>query len=507
MGLKRGLAGSLAMAIASTVMASEGPMVYTPIPGVREFSGQMIVRPLQVEAYRQLGVGDLDAADRDAQARRVIAERYDIVEYVWQTDEYIITVPEGMDENEVSADLMALGVFQYAEPDWIVYPIGCPNDTRFSSQWHHNANRMNSCAGWDLHTGNPTTTVGVCDTGVRTTHEDLTLNRKEGYNAVNRLWESQGGQISDINGHGTVTTGCAAANGNNGKGVSGVGWNLGHRMLRVSNDSGGGSQLSTLQHAARTSAEAGDRAVNVSYSGVDNSSNLTTATYVKSLGALLCWAAGNENRRLSLSNRDSDDLIVVGATTSIDTKASFSNYGPMVDFVAPGDGVFATCASSNTCYGSASGTSFSSPLSAGLVALCFSYNPGATPNQVESAIKNGADDLGTAGPDDTFGYGRIDVFNSLTIIGGGGGGSVCDLILKHVFKCKPGGTLKGKVVFINNSQNGTNVTVTINNSLQITNPVVGDRMTYKTCCFPAGLHSSRITNPNCPAFDRTATCN
>ena len=38
-----------------------------------------------------------------------------------------------------------------------------------------------------------------------------------------------------------ATTGCAAANGNNGVGVAGVGWDLSHRMLRVSNSSGGGA--------------------------------------------------------------------------------------------------------------------------------------------------------------------------------------------------------------------------------------------------------------------------
>ncbi len=109
----------------------------------------------------------------------------------------------------------------------------------------------------------------------------------ESDNAVDMLFESQGGQIGPVHSHGTQTTGCAAASGNNGVGVSGVGWNLSHRMLRVSNSTSGGTTLSVLQHAARTSIQNGDRVASVSYSGVDNASNLTTATYIKSIGGLL----------------------------------------------------------------------------------------------------------------------------------------------------------------------------------------------------------------------------
>ena len=133
-------------------------------------------------------------------------------------------------------------------------------------------------------TGTNAVTVGICDTGVLTTHEDLAANRKEGYNAVDQKWESAGGNISPVHSHGTNSTGCAAANRNSGKGVAGVGWNLGHRMLRVSNVSSGSAASSVLRHAAMTAVENGDRVASVSYSGVDSASNLTTATYIKSQG-------------------------------------------------------------------------------------------------------------------------------------------------------------------------------------------------------------------------------
>jgi PKD repeat protein len=190
-------------------------------------------------------------------------------------------------------------------------------------------------------------------------------------------------------------------------------------MLRVSNVSTGSASISVLQHAARTAVESGDKVASVSYSGVDSSSNLTTATYVKSLGGLLVWAAGNDNRNLTFGNRDADDIVVAGATDQNDLKASFSAYGTFVDLVAPGVSVVTTSSSSTTSYASASGTSFACPLTAGLCALIWSKNPALTPSQVEAVLKGSTDDLGTTGTDNTFGYGRINANKAMQQVGGG----------------------------------------------------------------------------------------
>jgi PKD repeat protein len=394
---------------------------FTEIPGIREFSSRLIARPLQAEALAEAGMSAREIEASLAAAREEMSY-YEIIHHVRATDEYVFKVPAGLTENGVARRLMDTGLFQYVEPDWIVYPVACPDDPRFGNQWHHQSNRMQSCAGWDIHTGSPSVGVGICDTGVLTSHEDLQLHRLEGYNAVDRKWETQGGNIGPVHPHGTNTTGCAAANGNNGVGVSGVGWNLSHRMLRVSNSPGGSAYLSDLQHAARTSIEAGDRVASVSYSGADANSNLTTATYIKSIGGLLVWAAGNDGRYLSFGDRDADDLIVVGATDQGDGSAWFSAWGPFVDLTAPGTGVLTTDASSNSSYAAVDGTSFSTPLTAGLIGLIWSADGTLTPDQVEGFLKQGCDDLGSGGVDNTFGYGRINVLGSLSLVGGGGGG-------------------------------------------------------------------------------------
>jgi subtilisin family serine protease len=197
-----------------------------------------------------------------------------------------------------------------------------------------------------------------------------------------------------------------------------MGFNLSHRMLRVTNSGGGGANLSDLTHAARTSADAGDRCASVSYSGVTSSSVRSAGTYCKSQGALLFWAAGNEGQNLN-GSRDGDDVLVIGSTTSSDVKSSFSNYGPYVDFMAGGSGIFTTDRSSNTSYASVSGTSFACPMAAGLGALVWSADPTLTPDEVEDLLKATCTDLGTPGIDNTYGYGRIDSKDAMLATGAG----------------------------------------------------------------------------------------
>lgn len=396
--------------------AQVGAPAFAETPGIMEFSGRVIVKPLQADALRARGL-DVDNAYHAAVAGLMQYQQY---LYEPLVDHYVIVVPDGLSENQLIARLMATGLYEFAEPDWTLYPVGCPNDTYFSAQWQYDAGHMQMCDAWDIDSGDSAVTVGICDTGIETTHPDFQLHRREGYNAVDRLWESQGGQIGPVHWHGTGTSGCAAANGNNAIGVTGVGWNLSHRMLRVTNSSSGSASLSTLTHAALTSIQAGDKVANVSYSGVNSSSVRSTATQIKNMGGLVTWAAGNDGANLNWGSRDSDDVIVVGATTQSDALASFSAYGYSVDLTAPGESVATTYTGGSYAY--VSGTSFSAPTTAGLIGLIWSYNPGLTPDEVEAVLKDGCDDLGASGPDNTFGYGRINAYSSLLLAGGGGGG-------------------------------------------------------------------------------------
>lgn len=399
--LRKALIAFVAGLYATSALA--GPQTFKEIPGVKEFSGQMIARPKQMDDLLKQGysVKQALAVSQDAQ-RRLVAITAD---YVPEVDEYIINVPAGTNENLLASQLMGTGLYQYVEPNWILYPALTPNDPRYGSQWHHPKIRSN--VAWDYTQGSASIILAVCDTGVRKTHEDLVGRFVSGYNSESGVAEANGGQVNDINGHGTHVAGCAAAMGNNAKGVAGVAWNVKIMPIRVTNSTGGGASLTALTNGARWAVDNGAKPISVSYSGVDASSVQTTGAYIKSKGGLLLWAAGNDNR--NLSGFDHADVIVVGASTSSDGKASFSAYGRGVDVFSPGVGIWSTTRTSDTSYEAWDGTSMATPVANGACALIWSQNPTLTPNQVENILFTTCKDLGSAGNDDYWGWGRIDV--------------------------------------------------------------------------------------------------
>ena len=103
--------------------------------------------------------------------------------------------------------------------------------------------------------------------------------------------------------------------------------------------------------------------------------------------------------------------MAVSATTSSDAPASFSNYGNWIDIAAPGTSILTT--NNGGGYGYWNGTSFSSPIAAGLAALIMSANPSLSNAQVFDIITQNADDLGEPGFDIYYGNGRVNVYDSL----------------------------------------------------------------------------------------------
>lgn len=114
---------------------------------------------------------------------------------------------------------------------------------------------------------------------------------------------------------------------------------------------------------------------------------------------------------------DGDSVITVGAVTFNGTRSSFSSVGNTVDgrikpdVMAMGSSVRVASPGSNTGYSSASGTSFSCPLAAGVAALILSANPSLTPIQVRDAMRNTAS--GSTNPNREYGWG---ILNALAAI-------------------------------------------------------------------------------------------
>lgn len=393
---------SLMLAKTSIVLiasALAAPADFTEVPGEREFSGELIVRPVQ----------SLDADDRAAAVKRLAAWPARRNE---RTDEWVITVGvgpmvPGIAENAVAAELMATGLFQYACPNWTVYPCAEPNDPRFVEQWHHPM--MQSPAAWDLHRADAAggVIIAVTDTGI-VTHEDL-LNRVPGFNSASDVAEADGGVMDDIHGHGTHVAGCAAAAGNNGVGVVGMGWNFRIMPIRVSEASSGGASYENLLQGVQWAAENGAKVISTSYSGIGYAPIETTGQYVRSLGASMLWAAGNS--ATDHAGWDFPSVLVIGASNQSDQRASFSSFGRGVDLFAPGVSILSS--TRDGIYGFASGTSMATPVANGALALIRSANPQLTVQHAEHVLMHSCDVWGGVMNGEEFGWGRVNLLRAV----------------------------------------------------------------------------------------------
>lgn len=133
--------------------------------------------------------------------------------------------------------------------------------------------------------------------------------------------------------------------------------------------------------------------------------------YALSRGTLVVIAAGNSGGAgVSIPGCISYST-TIGAVNSLDQIASFSGRGKAVDVTAPGVGIYSSWL--GTSYATASGTSMATPVVSGTVALIKSAHPGYTPSQVQDALIKTAKDLGKAGFDTNYGWGRINAQTSV----------------------------------------------------------------------------------------------
>lgn len=355
---------------------------------------------------------------------------------------YLVDVPAGRETALLQA-LERNPHIKFAELDGELPPQMVPSDTYYTSAWH--LPKIGAPAAWDTATGEGVT-IAILDGGVDGTHPDLAAHMVAGWNFFDN-----NNNTADINGHGTKVAGVAAAIGNNGTGVTGGAWNAKIMPLRITSASGGITYYSTVANAITFAADHGARVANISYIVSNVAAVQTAAQYMRSKGGLVVASAGNTGAYDA--SADTPAIITVASTNSLDERSSWSAYGPSVDLAAPGEGIYTTIAGGG--YGAVSGTSFSSPLTASVVALMLSANPALQPAQVDSILASTADDLGVAGRDDYFGAGRI---NAARAVAAARGSVATDSQAPTVSVSAPGSTVKGIVVVNVNAADNVGVT-------------------------------------------------
>ena len=310
-------------------------------------------------------------------------------------DVHVVEVPARA-EDAVARALARNPQIQFAEKDSLLPAAELvPGDPRYADAWHLPA--VQAAEAWGLATAHGVT-IAILDTGVDASHPDLAPQLVAGWNAVNQTT-----QTSDIQGHGTKVAGAAAAATNNGIGVAAVGYGAALMPVRVSNRSDGAAYLSDIANGLTWAADNGADVANISYRVTDSGAVTNAARYMRNLGGLVVVAAGNDGADPGWA--DNAALVSVSATTPTDAKASWSNYGDYIDVAAPGAGILTTTRGGG--YASPSGTSFASPVAAGVAGLIWGANPALTPDDVEAVLEASADDPAGVDWHADFGWGRV----------------------------------------------------------------------------------------------------
>ncbi len=356
---------------------------------------------------------------------------------------YLLKLSNSDDPKEVKEKYQQEPDVVYAEPNYVVTNALIPGETSFSKLWGlHNTGQtggtpdadIDAPEAWDLCTGSEGVIIAVIDTGVDYNHPDLAGNiwTNPGEIAGNGIDDDHNGYIDDIhgwdfyfndnnpfddNGHGTHCAGTIGAIGNNGKGITGVMWQVKIMPLKFMNYAGSG-YASDAGKAILYANKMGASVMSNSWGGANYS--ITLANAINSSHGLVVCAAGNDAINIDSApfypaSYAFPQVLSVAASTKTDTLASFSNYGTnSVDIAAPGELIYSTLP--NGSYGTLSGTSMATPHVAGLAGLLYAYHPGLTYTEAKSAIMASVDEktslngkIGTGG--------RINAYQALLISG------------------------------------------------------------------------------------------
>lgn len=286
-------------------------------------------------------------------------------------------------------------------------------------------------AVWELGYRGQGVVVAALDSGVSMSHTDLISRWRAGDNSWYDPYNQHPDYPMDLNGHGTAVMGILVGGEESG---TAIGVAPGARWIaaRIYDDQGQSTE--TAIHQAMQwlldpdgQADTADapHVVNNSWSFAVPGCNLAFQTDLQVLvaaGILPIFAAGNYGPAESsdASPGKYPGALAVGAVDALDVVWPLSSRGPsdcdepetvFPEVVAPGENIYTTDRAGS--YTTRSGTSLAAPHAAGVLALLLSGYPGASPEEQRLALIQTGADLGPAGADNTYGYGRLNALAAL----------------------------------------------------------------------------------------------
>ncbi|WP_404423530.1 S8 family serine peptidase [Nibricoccus sp. IMCC34717] len=322
------------------------------------------------------------------------------------------------------------GLYDYVEPDYVRRRHALPNDPKFLSgdQWGlRNTGLLGGLSGadidapaaWDIATDGSGVLVGILDTGIRATHEDLKDNLwsnpadgtqdardddangyvddLHGANFTVDKGDPASGSPKDDVGHGTAVASVIGAVGNNGKGLAGVAWKA--KLVSLKWDDREESAFTSRLVAAIDYAIAKNiRVLNISYGGpYFSQAEFDALKKARDAGIIVVVSAGNDahdNDELPEypANHALDNLVVVAASNRNEQPAGFSNFGSgSIDLFAPGEAIPVCKQTGDSDYDTVNGTSFAAPQVAGSLALLLTQRPTDSYRKAINRVLNSVD--------------------------------------------------------------------------------------------------------------------
>lgn len=287
-----------------------------------------------------------------------------------------------------------------------------PNTSSSGGQWYHY--KIQAQQAWDLQTGSNAVRVAVVDDAVQTNHPELLGVCLPGYDAAEEDMDVE--PPTSAHDHGTHVAGLIGALTDNGQGMASLAYGVRILPVKVTFDNNPDNVAGGFEGIAWAVSNGAD-VINCSWgSETFSQTGLTVIQDAVNAGITVVAAAGNFNNSVVQFPAGYDGVIAVGASTSGDTRSSFSNYGSWIDVSAPGSLIWSLAP--NNGYQVKNGTSFAAPLVSALAALLKSNNPNLSPAEIQACIQGSADDISFLNPgfNGLIGTGRINAYEAIRCV-------------------------------------------------------------------------------------------
>jgi len=279
--------------------------------------------------------------------------------------------------------------------------------------------KINLKQAWNITMGDPKIKVAVVDSGVDLNHPDLKGHLVDGIDVIDNETPPD-----DDYGHGTHVTGLIVANGDSN--VTGVAPKCSVIPIRVLKN-GVGTDID-IAKGIIIAVKKGASVINVSIGLYEESEAMERAVkYALENNVPVVSSAGNSAQNSTIHMPSMVKGVIEVSSTDKDDNFSkkFSNFNQQISVSAPGDSIYSlmptykvtlTSDAGGTKYGTLSGTSMSTPIVSGIVALMKTKNKSLTPAKIKSILEQSSVDLGKTGYDGYYGYGRVDAYKALSAV-------------------------------------------------------------------------------------------